>query len=199
MLRDSRRSARFFIGLWIMNPFPLAAITLTGASPTEISREQVDTHEGARTVGLLGRRAFASITRTSNSYDVAGSASTVASALSGNLLLPLRVQDVAGRRCDIGGPVAFVRHPFDQAANTVADFERVGADHDFELQVVDLQCSSAGDDFAGSERSSTDRRVNTAVDNRNGTSTTIRFRNAVMSRFLVMLAQAFDRHGFLPR
>jgi len=69
-----------------------------------------------------------------------------------------------------------VGDPHDLAPDPVSDVEPVGPDHDFQLQVVALQLFDAGG-LGRSVRSSTASRENTAVDSRNGTSTTIRLMN----------------------
>src|SRR4249920_4108506 len=61
------------------------------------------------------------------------------------------------------------------------------------LRSLPLSCSSLLFDCAGSVRSITASRVNTAVDNRNGTSTTIRFMNAVTSSAATSLRRRLTR------
>src|SRR6185436_11344697 len=61
------------------------------------------------------------------------------------------------------------------------------------LRSLAFSCSSLLLDCAGSVRSITASRVNTAVDNRNGTSTTIRLMNAVTSSAATSLRRRLTR------
>src|SRR5258706_474314 len=63
-------------------------------------------------------------------------------------------------------------------------------------KLLAFSCSTP-DDLAGSVRSSTARRVNTAVDSRNGTSTTIRLMKAVISRCAGSLRRRRTRMAYL--
>jgi len=161
VLLRSRRSARFFSGDWIMIPSP---VTLIGASPTEICGKQLGANDlgrlppdgstawrpspgiSIRTRCWLGEHGRFSL-GPENCFFTSRRMSRGAGR---QVRWPYWVRARSGRRCD---------RPISSASGRITTSS---------CRLLVFSCSTP-DDCAGSERSSTDRRVNTVVDNRNGT------------------------------